>query len=53
MSFNVGDIVKKVGGTQTYEITAVLENSKYECRIYPNISPNVKYTFKGTDLVLA
>ena len=53
MAFNVGDIVKKVGGTQKYQVIEVLADSKYKCKLYPRMSESVIFTFAEADLVLA
>ena len=52
MAFVVGDVVKKVGGSQKYKIVEVKENSKYDCNLEPKINP-VILTFKEADLELA
>lgn len=52
MAFNVGDIVRKVGGSQKYKVTEVLTGSKYKCKFEPPMNETVTFVFKETDLVL-
>lgn len=53
MAFNVGDIVKKVGGQQRYEVVTVLTGAKYECKLNPETVHGVKFTFQEENLELA
>lgn len=52
MSFNVGDIVKKVGGEKKYQVVEVLVGEKYKCKMYPRVCESVTYTFSGSELEL-
>lgn len=52
MAFNVGDIVKKITGTQKYKVIETA-SPKYVCKLYPLINPNLKFTFDESQLELA
>ena len=52
MAFNVGDIVKKIGGSQKYKVSEVLAGSKYRCKFEPSTNNTVTFVFKEADLVL-
>jgi len=55
MAFEVGDVVKKIGGTQKFEVVEVLEDSKYKCKYYPRppYSETVFFTYKESEIELA
>jgi hypothetical protein len=53
MSFNVGDVVRKVGHTQIYKVKETLQNSKYKVNYEPLTNPDVELVFKEADLELA
>ena len=53
MSFNVGDIVRKIGKTQKYKIIEVLPNNEYKVCFEPNTAPDVALVYHGTVLELA
>jgi len=48
----VGSIVRKIGGSQKYKITAI-DDPKATCILWPHGNPNVKFTFKLSELELA
>jgi hypothetical protein len=52
MSFNIGDIVRKINHFQKYKVVEVLSNDKYKVCYEPNYAP-VTLVFKGSDLELA
>ena len=51
--FHIGDIVKKINGTQKYKVIEVLPDSKYKCVFHPNINSVVSFIFKEGVLELA
>ena len=52
MAFVKGDIVKKISGSQKYEVDEVLVESKYACKLYPRppYADTPKYTFIESEL---
>ena len=48
----VGDIVRKIGGFQKYKITEI-DSEKATCILHPYGNPQVKFTFKISELELA
>lgn len=50
--FNVGDIVRKINGTQEYKIIEILDNKKYKVELYPFTNNDLTLVFRETDLVL-
>jgi NADPH-dependent curcumin reductase CurA len=52
MSFNVGDIVRKIGKTQKYKIIEIIGE---DCKVHyePNTAPDVILKFHQKDLELA
>ena len=55
MAFNVGDIVKKINGSQKYEVMIVLPEKKYNCKYSPRppYSETAEFVFKEDNLKLA
>jgi len=53
MAFSVGDIVKKIDGSQKYKVVDVLPDSKYKCIFEPKTSSTVSFVFKESVLQLA
>jgi len=45
----VGDIVRKIGGVQKYKIEEI-NDDKAICILYPHGNPQLKYTFKLSEL---
>ena len=48
----VGDIVRKIGGVQKYKIEEIT-GAKASCSLYPHGNPQVRFTFKLSELELA
>ena len=53
MAFNVGDIIRKKTKTQKFKVTEVIGTSDVKAQYEPNMSPDVTFEFKQSDIELA